>query len=286
MIKPMESQLLKKLLTFSLIALMLAGCNNQGKKQKGTTSDGKQASVEVEVFDPVKIRDQIIEVIQRSPKGVELVDFLNQAGASYILDLTTPFGASEKMMTTTSKALGIGMYGFDLKYASVYNRGDIAAKLKDFEIKLINDLGLNEDLDIGKKYGDRIEKNQSNKDSLKELTNQLLNDYHQQMVKGKQPGAYALTTIGGNIEALYVLSQMALLSKNNTRFLELMSNQQERIKSLSQLLELMSGDETVKPYYESMKPIVQFFEQNKTIGDPELKKIAPEIEKVRNIMIQ
>jgi len=281
----MENQLLKKLLTFSLIALMLAGCNNPGKQNKGTTADGKQASVEVEVFDPVKIRDQIIEIIQKTPKGVEVVDLLNQSGASFILDLTIPFDASEKMLTNTAKALGFGMYGFDLKYASVYNRGDIASRIKDIENKLIGELGLNEMMDVGKKYGEQIEKNKSSKDSLNALTNQLVNDYHQQMAKSDHPGTYALVTIGVNVEALYVLSQIALFSEDNTQFLQLMSNQHERVKSLSQLLEIMSGDETVKPYFESMRPVIEFFEKNSTIGNKELKAIAPEIEKVRNSMI-
>ncbi len=282
----MKKLLLKHILTFGLIILMLAGCNNPGKQQKGATSDGKKASVEVEVFDPVKLKDQIIEIIQKSPKGIQLVDMLNQAGASYIIDLTVPVENAEKMMTTTTKSLGQGMYGFDFKYASVYNRSDISLKLKDLLLKIINDLGVANDLDIAQKYSERFEKNKSNKDSLNILTTNALNDYHQQMAKSQHPGIYALAVIGGNIEALYVLSQMALLAKDNTQFLTLMSNQQDRVKSMAQLLEIMSGDETVKPYYESMIPIIQFFEQNSTIGNPELKKIAPEIEKVRNSMIQ
>jgi len=106
------------------------------------------------------------------------------------------------------------------------------------------------------------------------------------MIDSQHPGVYALSAIGGNMEAIYILSQMALYAKDNTKLLLLMSNQTERVKSMAQLLEIMSGDETVRPYFESMKPVIQFFEENKTIGNPELNKIAPEIEKVRNGMIQ
>jgi hypothetical protein len=282
----MKKHLLKHFFTFGLITLMVAGCNNAGKKSKSTTSEEKKATVVAEVFDPVKLKDQIIEIIQKSPEGIELVDMLNQAGASYIIDITVPVESAEKMMTTTTKSIGQGMFAFDAKYAAVYNRGDIALKLNDILSKLIADLGIAGDFNVARKYSERISKNKSNRDSLNILTTNVINEYNQLMIDSQHPGIYALSAIGGNIESLYILSQMALYAKDNTKFLALMSNQQERVKSMAQLLEIMSGDETVAPYYESIKPVIQFFEENITIGNPELKKIAPEIEKVRNGMIQ
>jgi hypothetical protein len=282
----MKKHPFKHLLTFGLITLMVAGCNNAGKKSQTTTSEGKKATVEAEIFDPVKLKDQIIDIVQKSPSGTELVDMLNQAGASYIIDITIPAENAEKMMTTTTKSLGQGMYAFDTKYAAVYNRGDIALKLNNILSKFITDLGITGDVDVAKKYNDRISKNKENKDSLNVLTTNVINEYNQMMIDSQHPGVYALSAIGGNMEAIYILSQMALYAKDNTKLLLLMSNQNERVKSMAQLLEIMSGDETVRPYFESMKPVIQFFEENKTIGNPELNKIAPEIEKVRNGMIQ
>jgi hypothetical protein len=262
---------------------MMAGCNNAGKKAKETKSKGENASVEA--YDPTKLKDQIIEIIQKSPKGFELVDMLNKAGASYMVDLTVPVEKAEKLMTTTSKGLGFGMYGFDTKYASVYNRSDVSMKINEVEMKLMIDLGIAADIEVVKNYIKRIANNKSNKDSLEILTGKAFVEYHKQMVNGNHAISYALTTIGGNVEALYVLTQMSLYAKDNSKFLELLSNQKERVKSVSDLLETISGDETLKPYYESIKPIMKFFQENNTIGNAELKKIAPEIEKLRNSMI-
>jgi hypothetical protein len=64
-----------------------------------------------------------------------------------------------------------------------------------------------------------------------------------------------------------------------------MNNQKERVTSVFKLLETLSIDETIKPYFESIKPIMKFFEENKVIGNTELKIIAPQIEKLRNSMI-
>jgi hypothetical protein len=262
---------------------MAAACNNSGNQAKETNSKVENGTAEA--YDPTKLKDQIIQIIQNSPKGFELVEMLNKAGASYMLDFTVPVERSEKMLTTTSKGLGVGMFGFDTKYASTYNRGDVAMEINATVMKLFADLGVAGDISVVENYIERIANNKSNKDSVEILTSLAFTEYHKQMVSGVHATTYALTVIGANVEALYMLTQMSLYAKDNTKFLELMSNQKARVKSVSDLLETMSGDETLKPYYDSMKPIVKFFEEHNIIGNAELKMIAPEIEKVRNSMI-
>ncbi len=269
-----------------LVSLIISGCNKAGKQSKGTASEGKGATGKVEVFDTVKVKSQIIEIIQKSPKPVEIIDLLNDAGASYIFDLTVPMENVEKMLTSTQKAIGLGLYGFDNKYASVYNRIDVFLKIRDNINRLIADLGLQENLSGAKKYQERIEKNKSNADSVNFLVNQIFNNFHQYMQDGAHADIYALSFIGANIEALYVLSQMTLLAKNNEKLLTIMNNQNQRVKSLASLLEIMSGDEHVKPYYEKIQPLIQFFGEKDIIKNADLNKIALLIENARNSMIQ
>jgi len=238
------------------------------------------------VFDSLKAKNQIVEIIQKAPKAAEIVEQLNEAGASYIYALTIPLDDVEKMMTSTQKALGVGILSFDIKYASVYKRGDIVVKTRDYLNQLESGLGLQEDLLFAEKYQKRIEKNISNTDSINFLTTQLANDFHQYMQNGAHADIYALASIGANMEALYILSQITLLAKNNYKLLVLMNNQNQRIKLLSSLLEIMSGSENVKPYYDRIQPLLQFFVEKDTIRNEDLNKIAPLIEKARNGLIQ
>ncbi len=282
---------MKKLLSIQIILLFIAsllfsGCNRTGKQNKGTTSDGKEASVEVEVFDAVKVKDQIVGIIKESPKAIEIVDLLNDAGASYIYEMTIPVEEIEKMMTSSQKALGFGMYGFDGKYASVYNRNDINLKLVENLDRLITELGMQDDLSFAKDYAERIRKNKSNPDSIDYLVTQELNDYHQFMQTSPKADIYALSIIGANVEALYVLTQMTLLAKDNTKLLAVMNNQNERVKSLASLMEIMSGDENVKPYFANLEPVIKFFEEKTTISKDDLNTIAPLIEAARNNIVQ
>jgi hypothetical protein len=279
---------MKNVLPLGIAIVLFAGCNSNTstKENKGTTSTGKKATVEVESFDAVKIKDQIVETIHQMPSEKEVATLLNESGASYIFDLTVPTDQAEKLMTKSDQSFGLGLYSFDLIYASVYNRGDKATEISRVSEQLIDNLGLRNDLISSKNYFERIKVNANNKDSLDLLVTQDINHFHQQMDKGDQPDVYALSVIGSNVEALYILSQSTLLAKNNTKMLEIMSRQNERVKLVFTLLEMMSGDETIKPYYEQFKPVVTIFEQNPKITEKELAQIGPLMESVRKKILK
>ena len=284
----MKNLITKHVLPFGIALILVAGCNSSTKTKadKGTTSSGQQASVEVEVFDAVKVKDQIVETIRKMPSEKEVVTLLNEAGASYIFDLTVPAEQAEKMLTKSDQSFGLGLYSFDLLYASIYNRGDVAAEISTVSEQIIDDLGLREELISSKNYLGRIKSNSSNKDSLDYLVTQDMNHFHQQMSTGNQPDVYALSVIGSNVEALFVLSQTTLLAKNKAKLLDIMNKQTERVNLVFTLLELMSGDENIKPYYEQFKPVVTIFEQNPKITEKELAQIGPIVESIRKNILK
>ena len=279
----MKNLFTKHFLLFGIALILVSACNfsSKTKEKKGTTSSGQEAYVEVETFDAVKVKDQIVETIRQMPSEKEVVDLLNEAGASYIFDLTVPPEQAEKLMTKSDQSFGLGLYSFDLLYASVYNRGDVVAEITDVSEQLIDNLGLREELITSKNYLGRIKENADNKDSLDYLVTQDMNHFHQQMSEGDQPDVYALSVIGSNVEALYVLSQTTLLANNNAQMLQIMSAQTERVQLVFTLLEIMSGDENIKPYYEQFKPVVTIFEENQNITETELAEIGPLMEAVR-----
>jgi hypothetical protein len=284
----MKNHVTKSILTFSIALILIAGCNNSTKTkvEKGSTSSGQQASVEVEVFNALKIKDQIVETIRKMPSEKEIATLLNEAGASYIFDLTVPAEQAEKLMTESDQSFGLGLYSFDLLYASVYKRGDVVAEISQVSEQIIDKLGLRDELISSKNYLGRIKTNSNNVDSLDYLVTQDLNHFHQQMSAGDQPAVYALSVIGSNVEALYVLSQSTLLAKNNSKMLDIMSKQNERVNLVFTLLELMSGDENIKPYYEQFQPVVTIFEENQKITEKELAQIGPLMEKVRKNILK
>jgi len=284
----MKNLFTKHVLPFGIALILISGCNSSTKTKadKGTTASGQEASVEVEVFDAVKIKDQIVETIRKMPSEKEIATLLNEAGASYIFDLTVAPEQAEKLLTNSDQSFGLGLYSFDLLYASIYNRGDVVAEISDISEKLIDKLGLRDELISTIDYTGRLKSNIGNKDSIDYIVTEDMNYFHQQMSKGNHPGVYALSVIGSNVEALYVLSQTTLLAKNNAKMLEVMNKQNERVHLVFTLLELMSGDENIKPYYEEFKPVVAIFEANQKITEKELAQIGPLMETVRKSILK
>ena len=79
---------------------------------------------------------------------------------------------------------------------------------------------------------------------------------------------------------------ITLLAKNKTKLLEVMNRQNERVNLVFTLLELMSGDDEIKPYYEQFKPVVAVFENNPKITEKELAQISPLMETVRKNILK
>jgi hypothetical protein len=264
-------------------ALICSGCNQRPKVQenKETNSQGKVGVVEVGVFDAVKLKDQIVETIKSAPKPKELADFINESGISYMAELTLPASSVEKYMTAVEQSLAGGIYKFDALYAKAYDRHDVVLKLHDVIVNLNEKLGLEGELASMKKYDERIKKNSENTDSLNVIIPEVMNELAAAYYSGEHSGVYGLTYVAANIEGLYILSQVALMTRDNDKLIAFIGNQKERVKSNYMLLELMAADESVNPIFEKMKPILDYFTNNQSFTAKELAEVAPMIAQLR-----
>lgn len=281
----MKRHFFTQIITVVIVSVVLCGCNRPGKKS-GETTTGEQKSEQVKVFDDEKIKTQLIEIIRESPKPVQIMNVMNEAGASYISDLTLQQDEYEKLMTSTQKALGIGLLAVDGKYAAVYNRPDDFLQVRDNANQFVAALGLGEVAAEAKKFEQRLEQNKSNADSLNYLVTKIFENFHQHMQEDKNADVYAFSFIGANMEALYILSQMTLLAENKEELLGIMNNQHELVEGVASLLEAMSDREKVKPYYDKIQPVITFFEEKETLTTDDLSEVTPLIEEARNSMIR
>jgi len=282
----MKRHFFKQIAVAFFVSIFIFGCNRAGKQSKDAESDEEKAAEQMEVLNAEQIKTQLIEIIRNSPKPLDVAILIDEAGASYISDLILQDDEYEKMMTSTQKAFGIGVIGFDCKYTSVYNRPDEYLKCRSNLNRFIGDLGFQEVLSSSKKFEDRIDQNKSNADSLKYLVSKIVDNFNERLQNEENAEVYSLVFIGANIQALYVASQMTLMAENNEKLLGVMNKQHEHAKTVASLLEVMSGLEHVKPYYEKIQPMVKFFAEKDIITTADLNEIVPLIEEARNSMIR
>jgi len=279
----MKKNLLKTSLLLFAISLFFVSCNEQPKtaENKGTNSMGQTATVEVGVFDAVKLKDQIVGIIKTAPAPVEVADFTNKVGVSYMSNLTVPTQNVEKYLTAVDQSLAMGMYKFDLFYAKAYNRKDVVQQLLAVQKNLGKKLGMEAELAKMNKFDDRIKKNENNTDSLNAIVMAMMNEVGASLAAGDHPGIYALSYVGANIEAMYILTQVALMSKNNTPLVNFLGQQKERTKANYSLLEMTAADAAVAPIFEKMKPIMDIFNNNQTFTSKQLAEMAPLVASLR-----
>jgi len=272
----MKINLLKKSLSIMLMIALISGCN-----QAPTSNQTEEKTVEA--FDVKAFKDEINTIIKNSPKGINVVDFLNEVGASYIFDLTLPLEDVDKYETKNRISLSMGAYAMDMFYANTYNRADVAIPLTDIVKLQAGKLGIQSSPE-NKVAFERIKQNENNSDSISFYMDKIWNNFHLNAAKSDMPDTYALIFVGGNVEALYLLSQLTLYAQDNQKMLDYFSQQDELAHSMLKLLEILSEDEAVKPYYEKMKPIAAYYTDHESFTVNELNELAPMIESIRNDM--
>lgn len=262
-----------------LILLCLATSCNHSRKENKTNTLAEKATFQLEDH-----KDELLPLIEQLMSYPDIIPLLNNAGASYIHDLTIPLSYSEKMMTKSQMSLFWGMYVFDMLYAKTYHRNDISQNISEIEYRLKNDLGLSEEIKQLELYNQRIANNKENEDSTKMLIEEATNFWINSMSE-KHLDVLVYSFIGNNVEALHIASQLALLANNNTDLLAIINKHKQQIADLYSLIKLLSDDENIQPYYENLSYIGEKFNNSEFINDEALNDIASKIESVRNLML-
>jgi len=275
------------LLLVAAVVLSSCGQRPKVKENKEAAPEGKTGIVEVEIFDAVKLKDQIVEIIKVAPGPGEIADFINKTGVEYKQDLTLPLENAAKYTSVVDQCLAYGIYKFDLNYAKAYNRQDVILPLMDVQEKLISNVGLESEMASIKNFNERIKKNKDNQDSLNVLVMGMMNALAQSSsAKAEHMGAYALTYISSNIEGLYILSQLAIMDKGNPNLLKPSGIQKERVAATYKLLEIMAFAPKVAPIFEKMKPVMDMYNANQEFTAKQISELAPLIEALRNEIVK
>jgi len=228
----------------------------------------------------------IVETIKTAPKSTELVNFLKEVGVSYISNLTVPLQNVEKYITVVDQSFALGMYAFDLFYANAYNRDDVSAQTITVYGNLMKKLGMESDKAIVAELESRIKVNRSNTDSLNAIVMDYWNMLGSSAYIGEHPGVYAQTYVGANIEGLYILTQVALMAKDNATLIQFIGKQKERIQANYSVLEMTAANEAVAPVFEKMKPIMNYFNNNSDFTAKQLAEVAPLVEQLRRELVK
>jgi len=250
----------------------------------------KPANRQQEVVVPVDsvnftvFQTEINSIIQNSPRELDIINFVNEKGASYIFDLTLTAGNAEKFETQDELSLSWGAYMTDMIYANTYNRYDVVPYLGEIIRKMTERLGVKDQIPGTVKMLTQLSRDEANKDSLTYFAGRLINTCRQELSAGEVPDVYAMVFVGAGIESFYLLTQLAAYAKNNQEMISYLSERRDLAKSILRLTELFPDKEALHPYFEKISSISRYFDSHPDFKEKELNELTGLIRDIRNDM--
>lgn len=277
----MKNQLtILTVLIFNVFLFTNTSCSNKAKSGQDDSINVEQ-NCDTAKVDYSNVKEQVKVLAKKLNEPKDITQLLNEAGASYIADITLPVDYLDKPVSNDKMSFYWGMYIFDMLYAKTYKREDQFLKLRESENKLKMNLGLSKELNEIEKYTERIKTNKNNSDSVNAIIEEVSEVWFKQMADN-HTNTLIYSIVGNNIEALYILTQLTLLASDNSKLLVIVNEQHPQINTLFSLIELVKNDENIKTLYDDINKVSDIFKNNSSITSTQLNEIAPLVESIRN----
>lgn len=258
------------------IIILMAGCQNSAKKQEGDST-----SEDLESMKEEKIEELAGYPV---PTSYDLTELIQQAGAPYILTLSNDPGKSEDYITQRDKALNLGIYGTDLCYATTYMMKQSTILFLESSKNLIDDLGIS--TTFNSNYAERVEDNIDDRDSLIQIVSDSFYDTWNYLVNNKQDVLARLVVCGSWIEGIYITTNIAMTSADNTEFLEILGKQKKSLNTLVNLLEPVKDVDEITDVFKGLFDLRAIYEGvTGSLTDDQLEEVGARIETLRMALI-
>jgi hypothetical protein len=233
-----------------VLVIAISGCNSSSQDQQANTEAADTIAKEV-VLSP-----EAQSILYSFPTPFEVTTMLEKAKAGFIFDITNPPANVDKYSTEISKALNLGVYSADLCYSATYNRTDETNKFLGCTNKLADGLGIAGVYD--QSLVDKVKTTGNNKDSLAVILNRVFTQTNTFLAQNNRTKIAVLIACGGFAEALYLVSTLAEVAKDNSKIMAIVAGQKENHMKLLTILEAYTADESMQPIYadfQKLKPI-------------------------------
>lgn len=238
----------------------------------------------------IEIADEVNQMVYPIPTPFEVSQMLEKSGASFILDLTNSTENVNNYFTEKSKALNLGVYGADLSYTSSYNQSQGTRKL------LTVTKQLTEDLEITSAFSEslleRVEQNIENKDSLYKIVSSSYYDTFNQLNNSQKGSIAVMVLAGGWVESLYLICELASVSKDKTELLKGLAQQRltsstiipllNNYKDNADVVEITSDIQKIKTVFDKLQQVDDEF----VIDEAQMKELHTIVTEIRTKIIK
>jgi len=190
---------IKKIIAAAFALIFVLACTEEPKR----ADKSDQEVEEKKNSNLFEISGKVFSI----PSPIQTAFLLKEVGTNYSSELLNPTTNVTSYVTTSSKALNLGIYGADLGYATIYDQTQDAISYMAVTKRMTTELGIANLFD--EKMLSRFEENLGNMDSLLSLVSDAFKTADQYLKNNKQNDLSVLILAGGWVETLHYATTLA-----------------------------------------------------------------------------
>ena len=245
-------KLQKSIISLLAIAVIILGSCKSNKKQESDVIDYDNIKLDEsrKVISSLDTLGEGLPIFYNMYLSVEMSTLFESVKASFNQDLLNKTDKASDYITSSKKALNLGVYAVDLSYCRIFDQLEMAGRYFNSMQKLSEELGIPGDYFLS--TAKRFERNINDKDSLIKIANEVYVATDSYLKENEQYSAAAQIILGGWIEAIYIASNVALETKD-INIIERFIEQKYSLKNLIDMLSNFNKDEIVHAYLVKLK---------------------------------
>ncbi len=277
---------------------LMTGCNGcSGKK-----SDVLEVPDSIVTDAPLQLSEEVInDVIQNISSPVEMANLIKLTGVDFSQKILNPTDNAKKYDSSFKRALNLGVYSADLGYINTFNKNTIVVSYLLSVKELAEGIKVGQFLDFNTLK--RMATNNTNLDSLKELSVGSFNKMDSYLREQKRSNVSTAIVTGAWIEGMYITCNV-IEQSNNKELINRLGEQKDIVNILLIILNnfsqadpnfaaLVKQMEGVQEAYKDVRITTEFGEPKRIEKDGTLIIVQDEIshveitpEQIKNIISQ
>jgi len=272
---------MKRAITVIIIPILilsfsgLSSCKNRSEKKE-------LQKIELNEVDTIK--SEIEKNVYPLPTSAEVIKMLSELEVGYILGIANPVANARKYLTSTTKAVNMGVYGADLSYATLYNIQQEVLNYLDAIRSLANELSMSKIYD--ETLYDRIQKNFDNRDELVNILTEAFNNTYEYLSENDQQNLALLVVGGAWVEGMYLTTHVSEAAYQVAGISKVLIEQKESFDLFLDITKPYLDDPNVREFVDKLEPIRKVYSGLTTsLTNQNIIDITKAIESIRSQLV-
>ncbi len=250
------------LLLIAGLAILLNSCKSDGKKGNADTMDSISLSEIKPLRHEFDTMSDGLPIFYNMYLSVEMSSLFQSSGAVFKQELLNSPDKSSNYVTSSKKALNLGVYAVDLSYAKVSEQLETAGRYFNAMQKMAEEMGIPSD--YFNNTAERFDRNINNKDSLIKIANEVYMASDNYLRENERYAASAQIILGGWIEAIHIAASIASSTKD-IEVIERLAEQRISLTNVINMLDEYNNDADINKNLiklRELKPVFDSFVVN------------------------